>query len=93
MESIYLFSVVLLPIPCALWAVSIAEKKGWDKQQKILALLAGLLFTFFGVLLVRLLPAGKSGNVASGKMKICPFCKEAILADATVCRYCQSKLD
>jgi hypothetical protein len=59
----------------------LAERKG---RNKITGFLAGILFGVFA--LIYYLVVGEPG-------KICPFCKEKIKKDATVCPHCQRELD
>jgi len=59
----------------------LAEKKGRDKR---IGFLAGILFGVFALIYYLLV---------SEPGKICPFCKEKIKKDATVCPHCQRELD
>ncbi len=97
MDSSLGFLLFMEGFACACGCVVIAEKKGYTGGLEFVFFFVGVFFNLLGVLIMLLIPVRAEGvtaaSLASGELKICPFCKESILAGAVVCKHCQSKLD
>ncbi len=89
----YIMFVLIESVACASGAVIIAEKKGYKGAALAGWCFVGLLFNLLGILIVLIVPTKAEGYIQQGKMKVCPFCKEAVLVDAILCKHCGSKLD
>jgi len=70
---------LLIWLICGVIAAAIASKKGEGCAGFILGLLLGPFGILFAIL-------------SSGNRKPCPFCKEMIHKDATVCPRCQKEM-
>lgn len=82
---------------CAVGCVAIAEKKGYTGGLEFIFFFVGVVFNLVGVMVMLLIPEREKGvneaRLASGELKVCPFCRESVLAEAIVCKHCKSKLD
>jgi hypothetical protein len=70
---------VIFWILCGVVAAMIGAKKG----EPVSAFLVGVLLGPFGIL---------AALLSKGNRKTCPFCRESIHKDATVCPRCQRDL-
>ena len=84
---------MLVSIACARGTVIIDEKKGYKEAALAGWCFVGLFFNLLGIIIVLIVPTKVEGYVLQGKKKVCPFCKEAVQADAILCKHCGSKLD
>ncbi len=89
----YVLFAIIVSISCASGAVIIAEKKGYKGAALAGWCFVGLFFNLLGIIIVLIIPTKAEGYVLQGKMKVCPFCKEAVQVDAILCKHCGSKLE
>ncbi len=89
----FVFMSAIVGLVCGMVAIAIAEGKGHPKSANGKWFATGFFLGPIGVVIALLSSKQTAGFVEQGKMKVCPFCKESILAEAIVCKHCQSKLD
>ncbi|WP_419788308.1 hypothetical protein [Pseudodesulfovibrio sp.] len=69
-----------------IWTARVAANKG---RSAFLWFLIGFFFNLFGLLFAYLSPIKAGG----GKYVKCPSCAEPVLAEAKICKHCQSTID
>ena len=73
------FAACIVGLFCGIICINIAESKGYAKSTFGVWFIIGLLFSFIGVIIALVVQRKTEGYLEQGLMKICPFCKEAIL--------------
>jgi hypothetical protein len=82
---------IVIWLACSIAAAVVASSKGRSGLGWFL--LSALLLGVFGLLIVALAPAVPAGPPAEGGERMpCPACRESIMKDATVCRFCGTQL-
>ena len=77
-------------------ALLTADIAGAKRRTWFLWLIAGMVFGIFGLLAVIGMPTKKPSRkqqLASGKMRECPACREVIHAQANKCPHCQTSVE
>jgi hypothetical protein len=87
-----IIGIIIVGMLCGMATMAIAENRGNPRSANLKWFVTGFFLGIFGVIIALISPKKTEGFVETGKMIVCPFCKEHINAEATVCRYCQSKL-
>jgi hypothetical protein len=78
--------VNVLILIAVLWVLPIFIAGSIGKSKGRQGAAYGILLGWVGVLIVAVLPPGAD---RSGRTGECPFCKERMRSDATVCPHCQ----
>lgn len=79
-----------LVIVAILWVIPIFVAYSIGRPKGRMGIAYGLLLGWVGVIILALLPPVR--NAAAG-YRPCPFCKEQIRRDATVCPFCQRDVE
>ncbi len=79
-------AVVVVLLVLVLWVVPIFVGAAIGKPKRRSGAVYGLLLGWLGVVILAVLPPAAD---RSGRTGECPFCKERMRSDATVCPHCQ----